>query len=241
MSAPAFPPDQRNAPLTLWQRVGAFVNELFSLFGEPQVLAGEHILALKRYQLILPWLRAGEALLRRFLLLEAALLEPEAPSPRPRTPAPSKPRPPRDLDLNDPDAWRVSFRCSSSPAHAQRRSRQSRKGNANPRVLAPRFRSALPLARRFEAVLRVYNNPLAFARRRRAFAQSRRAPHPRPRRRLGELARPHPRGSFRRAHPPSMNQRSGSVPTPANRAHRPHPPPPPQQTLCAALGPAFKS
>jgi hypothetical protein len=33
------------------------------------------------------------------------------------------------------------------------------------RKLSPKFRSAIPLALRFEAVLRVYNNPLPFARR----------------------------------------------------------------------------
>jgi hypothetical protein len=43
--------------------VRAFLCTLFSVFGEPQELA-PRTLTLKQHQLIAPWVRAGEALLR---------------------------------------------------------------------------------------------------------------------------------------------------------------------------------
>jgi hypothetical protein len=76
-------PDDRQAPLPLWREVRAFLCTLFSVFGEPQELA-PRTLTLKQHQLIAPWIRAGEALLRRFLFLEAAIiLKDEGVSPPP--------------------------------------------------------------------------------------------------------------------------------------------------------------
>jgi hypothetical protein len=173
MSEPSFPPDHRNAPIDLWRRVREFLCECFGLFGEPQDLADRHTLTFKDYRLILPWLRAAEALIRRFLLIEASLLPPGPPAPRPAG-ASKRPatRSSHDLDLTNPNSWRVTFRGFSSPARGGSGSRRSRetKGGVDThaalvRKLSPKFRSALPLALRFEAVLRAYNNPLPFARR----------------------------------------------------------------------------
>jgi hypothetical protein len=220
MSEPSFPPDHRNAPIDLWRRMREFLCECFGLFGEPQELADRHTLLFKDYKLILPWLRAAEALMRRFLLIEAALL-PFQSSParggrgsrqlvRRSSKSEGGSRETKGevqdqaqsganaLDLTNPDSWRVSFRAiASSPAcggsgsrqgretkgdvdaHAQSRASPSDRfattspasgGGKDPhaalvRKLSPKFRSAIPLALRFEAVLRVYNNPLPFARR----------------------------------------------------------------------------
>ncbi|HVV31915.1 MAG TPA: hypothetical protein VHC73_01705 [Vitreimonas sp.] len=217
MSEPSVPPDHRNAPIDLWRRMREFLCECFGLFGEPQELADRHTLLFKDYKLILPWLRAAEALMRRFLLIEAALLEPNS-SParggsgsrqlvrrsskseggRRETKGEVDTAHAAELDPTNPDSWRVSFRAiASSPACGGSGSRQGREtkgdvdantqsraspsdrfattspasgGGKDPhaalvRKLSPKFRSAIPLALRFEAVLRVYNNPLPFARR----------------------------------------------------------------------------
>ena len=58
---------------------------------------------------------------------------------------------------DDPQSWRVSFRCVLD----RRRPRQR---NAGPSK-ETRFLSAWPLAERYEAMLRVFNAPYAFARR----------------------------------------------------------------------------
>jgi hypothetical protein len=231
MSEPSFPPDHRNAPIDLWRRMREFLCECFGLFGEPQELADRHTLLFKDYKLIVPWLRAAEALIRRLLLIEASLLEPNS-SPasggsgsrqlvRRSSKSEGGSRETKGevqdqaqsganaLDPTNPESWRVSFRAiASSPASGGsgsrqlvRRSSKSEGGSretkgevdqraqscASPsdrfattspasgggkdphaalvRKLSPKFRSAIPLALRFEAVLRVYNNPLPFARR----------------------------------------------------------------------------
>jgi hypothetical protein len=173
MSEPTFPPDHRNAPIDLWRRMREFLCECFGLFGEPQELADRHTLLFKDYKLILPWLRAAEALMRRFLLIEAALL-PFQSSParggsgsRQLVRRSSKSEGGGRETKGDVDAHAQS---RASPSDRFATTSPASGGGKDPhaalvRKLSPKFRSAIPLALRFEAVLRVYNNPLPFARR----------------------------------------------------------------------------
>ena len=171
-------PRHRTAPLALWRAAEAFLHLLHALFGAPEDVAREHTLSRAAYTLMLSWLRVGEALLRRLLVIEAAAFD---------HPAPSRARAPRQRQRklmhftpDNPQDWRVSFRCfSSSPADSggspEPRSGKG-KGQRAPSdafgVSSParggdknRFFSAWPIAERYEALLRVFNAPHAYARR----------------------------------------------------------------------------
>ncbi|MBY0563041.1 MAG: hypothetical protein K2P58_02545 [Hyphomonadaceae bacterium] len=146
---------------------------LYSLFDNPEDVAAQHTLTLKPYQLMASWLRVGEALLRRLLLIEASAYPKPNPPPLLRKP---RRRVRKELSFwpDKPEAWRVSFRCFSAVTlrHAQR---DALGGSANfnsislslstARRRGSRFRSAWPLAERYEALVRVFNNPAAYARR----------------------------------------------------------------------------
>lgn len=160
---------------------------LHALFGAPGDVAAKHTLTLKVHQLMASWLRCAEAMMRRLLVIEAAAFA--KPNTRPLLRAPRKRK--RKLMRFFPDApeqWRVSFRCFSSPVHggsvsAQRAIRKGAQAQSldDHAVAAPsvaygdtspargggrqKFRSAWPLAERYEALLRVFANPLAYARR----------------------------------------------------------------------------
>lgn len=127
---------------------------IFMLFGNPEDIAADGVHARKTRALLLKWLRVGEAVLRHLLLIEAAAL----PAPPPR--APQRKRRVRARRMiafwaDQPGAWRVSFRCAA-------RAGQSARGL---RLPPRRFHSAWPLAERAEALLRAFNDPLAYARR----------------------------------------------------------------------------
>lgn len=129
---------------------------LFALFGNPEDVAAKHTLTKKPYQLLASWLRCAEAMLRRLLLIEAAAFPKPNTRPllwakRPRT------RTLRYFQAEKPEDWRVSFRCFDPPALAARRKRRGK--------TEKRFYSAWPLAERYEALLRVFENPEPFARR----------------------------------------------------------------------------
>lgn len=185
---------------------------LFALFGDPSDVAAQHTLKLKAYQLTASWLRVGETMMRRLLLIEAAAFA--KPNTRPLLREPRRRTRKLMLFTHDkPENWRVSFRCFTPPRvlspskagatatalrqvqdsngprpfiireepalrartsnRAQRR-RTNRKRHApllrqdrecivrRPRMI---FRSAWPLAERYEALLRAFNNPLPYARR----------------------------------------------------------------------------
>jgi hypothetical protein len=136
----------------------------------------------KKFEL-LDWLRPLELLLRRMLLIEAFALAGSQTLPRPQArktkaasasdaqaPRPMQEKPP--FDPARPDTWRVAFialpgRSRSGP--------HRRLPPANPdrpfreKAPAKRYRrklvSALPLARRLEAAIRVINDPLPYVRR----------------------------------------------------------------------------
>ena len=107
---------------------------------------------------MLSWLQAGEVLMRRLLLLEAIAHGPP-PHTRERASRQRKGEPTLyTFAPANPEAWRVSFRCL---VETQRR--RAHKRRAGKRVVDGYF--ARPLAERFEALLRVFNEPAPFARR----------------------------------------------------------------------------
>jgi hypothetical protein len=130
---------------------------LFNLFGEPQALAHQHSIGAKDYKLACNWLRTVEALFRRLLFIEASYYVGEVTPPKPRV---KRPRPRREMAFfpDQPDAWRVTFRTMERGRPRHRRASRSHR--------APlKFYSAWPLAERFEALLRVHNNPVPYAKR----------------------------------------------------------------------------
>ena len=169
----------RNAPIALWRVAEAFLHTLHNLFGAPEDVAFRHTLTRRPYRLLLSWIRVGEAMLRRLLLIEAAALP--KPNTRPILWPARKKRARRIMEFFDdkPEDWRVSFRCfASSPARsgrsAERRSRKA-KGRLAPsdrfalsspaRGGGSKFHSVWPLAERYEALIRVFNDPTGYAKR----------------------------------------------------------------------------
>lgn len=208
-SPPAPQTIDRTAPRALWLAARAFLNVLHNLFGAPEAVAAAHVLTRPAHDLLRTWLRAGEAMLRHLLLIEASAF------PKPNTPPllrASRQRERKRLSFSPetPERWRVSFRCfhapprrtqSAKPCAAppaiantsprpfiardarplrprpNRAARRSTRARTRARPVlrqdrewvqhqAPlRFRSAWPLAERYEALLRVFNDPAPYARR----------------------------------------------------------------------------
>ena len=94
----------RTAPLALWRIAETFLHTLFNLFGAPEDVARQHTFTHAPYVLLLSWIRAGEALLRRLLLIEAA--------------AYSKPNTRPLLHISRPRKRRRSIRPTQPPASA---------------------------------------------------------------------------------------------------------------------------
>ncbi|MGQ0534279.1 MAG: hypothetical protein ACT4OF_16545 [Caulobacteraceae bacterium] len=144
MSAEPKPESKRAAPLALWRALRAFLATMFSLFGEPQEIAALGLMRRKQHALMLAWLRAGEAFLRRLLFIEAlALIGPAAPSAASK-PAPRKPRQRKLMCFHpdQPEDWRVSFRVIE-PRRAQR-PRSHGGARREPIWIPPAFRSPRP-------------------------------------------------------------------------------------------------
>ena len=155
----------RNAPIALWRVAEAFLHTLHNLFGAPEDVAFRHTLTRGPYVLLLSWIRVGEALLRRLLLIEAAALP--KPNTRPILWQTRKKRARRMMEFFDdkPEDWRVSFRCQCDvrvrKATRKRVTLSPSKGDAAP----PSFHSVWPLAERYEALIRVFNDPTGYAKR----------------------------------------------------------------------------
>jgi hypothetical protein len=175
------------APPLLWAAARALIVTLFNLFGDPSAIAAQHTHNQRERSLLLPWLRAGEALLRHLLLIEASHY------PRPNTrPLLREPRPRARRVMSfwaeKPEEWRVSFRVlldrpalrhapGSQVSNTERGQSLSKAGGPRKKRLsreerwcfthwpAPKFYSAWPLAERAEALLRAFNNPEAYAKR----------------------------------------------------------------------------
>jgi hypothetical protein len=159
MNLPTTPEPPRAAPLALWRAAGAFLATLFNLFGAPEAIAAQGALSAKAHALTLAWVRAGEALLRRLLLIEAAALAPPAfrqQTVRARSP---RQRRLREFFADKPEDWRVSFRSCVGDTRARR----GRVPMCATGACVSPTRSAWPLAERAEALLRAYNTPAPFA------------------------------------------------------------------------------
>lgn len=167
--------DTRQTRRPLWLIAQDFINVLFSIFGQPEEIAERHTIMRDQWQLLSKWLRAGEALMRMLLLIEAAALP--KPNTRPLL-RPKRKRKKRIMEFwpDRPDDWRVSFRAIPLDRRRPRRRDAGAPRKSDPWDAA-RFKSAWPLAERAEALLRVFNNPSAAARRlsRRLYAVPHRA------------------------------------------------------------------
>jgi hypothetical protein len=175
--APEDTAPHRHAPLALWRIVQGFLNVLYATFGAPEEVAARHTLTRHAHALMAAWLRAAEMLMRRLLLIEAAAY----PKPNIRPLLYKKRTRVRKLmgfSPDEPEKWRVSFRCFSAVlsgvTHTQtQKARDVRKvsamGVCHPIVCHPRepttLRSAWPLAERYEALIRVFNDPTKYAQR----------------------------------------------------------------------------
>ena len=181
---PTAPAPITYAPPILWAAARALITTIFALFGAPSHIAWQHTHRQSERTLLLKWLRAGEAIMRHLLLIEAAHYA--RPNTRPLLRA-SRKRVRRmvSFEADKPETWRASFRCLERRRLAG--NRQSRRvsaagegagapGKRKPRLSReerwcaeywpkPKFYSAWPLAKRAEAMLRAFNNPEPYARR----------------------------------------------------------------------------
>jgi len=136
---PPTPALQRAAPAPLWRAMQAFLELLFSLFGDPSWIAARGVMGRRDKALMRPWLRAGEAFLRRLLLIEAFALAPDMKIAAPKRRAhKSRLRRPITFYPDKPEDWRVSFRLFPT---ARRRSRAKRRMQRvrRPRIDLPNF------------------------------------------------------------------------------------------------------
>jgi hypothetical protein len=154
------------------------MHTLYALFGAPEDVAAEHTLTRAAHTLMASWLRCAEAMLRRLLLIEASVHSGAFNKPTHREKR-QRARQLVSFDADKPEAWRVSFRCFASPTLRQSRTKSG--GDAGADAADPvsvslslskakrpeprRFFSAWPLAERYEALIRVFNNPERYARR----------------------------------------------------------------------------
>lgn len=154
----------RTAPLALWRVASALLHTLFALFGGPEKLAAKHTLTASAYKLTCDWLRSAEALMRKLLFIEASAYP--ATPPRMRRKKHTRIRRAIVSNPDAPETWRVSFR-----AVAPQRERCNAKRLT--RTASSVFYTAWPLAERFEALIRVHNDPTPYAKRlaRRLYAE----------------------------------------------------------------------
>jgi hypothetical protein len=138
------------------------MHALFALFGAPEDVAARHTLTRAPYRLMLSWLRVGEAMMRRLLLIEASAFA--KPNTRPLLWAKrARQRRLVGFSADAPDKWRVSFRCFTTDRRLPAGRKKSRLEAGGPKDTT--FHAAWPAAERYEALLRVFNNPAPFARR----------------------------------------------------------------------------
>lgn len=177
MNAPPHPtlPIDRTAPIALWRVAGAFLQQICNLFGAPEDIAMGVAITKGARTLMCSWLRVAEALLRRLLLVEAAAIT-DLPQPRPRKRKP-RVRAPIVEHGDKPETWRVSFRCMVANTKTKRRRTIPRQpthqrqpepvegGKRRPPLPSGHLYNAWPIAKRAEALIRVFNNPAPYARR----------------------------------------------------------------------------
>jgi hypothetical protein len=145
------PPEQT---LPFWRALRELIVGLWSQFGGPKDIAALGVMPRKDYIFLGALLRGLECIARHVLSIDAAAvrLEPLH-SRRKSRAAPRVMEEPEDCEK--PETWRASFRL------IPRTGAGSRTSSNEPQ----RFPKAMPLARRFEAVLRVFDAPEVYARR----------------------------------------------------------------------------
>lgn len=157
--------DHRYAPIALWRVASRLLITLFNLFGEPQQLAFQHTVVRRDYDLICNWLRTVEALFRKLLFIEASYYAVNLAPGRQRA---KRKRVRRVMTFvpERPEEWRVTFRMERARPRPRTSVRVIAGDDARAPYLAPTtFHSAWPLAERFEALLRVHNDPAPYAKR----------------------------------------------------------------------------
>jgi len=168
------PPTDRKAPIALWRFARRFFCNLHLAWGNPCDVAAMPFLSRKIRDLFASWIRVGEAVMRRMLLIEAALLD--VPPPSRRQPAGKMPavrkRKLIEFHADKPEDWRVSFNCISQaerrlPAGTSRTRIAENQPQSRLEDGAPTtgYFSAWPLALRYEALFRAFNDPQPYARR----------------------------------------------------------------------------
>jgi len=150
---------QRSAPITLWRTAAYLLDTIHSAFGEPAAIAACGTIEAKAYAHLIAWLRAAEHFLRRLLLLEAKALGAPAPSPalsarkleRTRAARPQNPR--TSFRLCDAERRLPAGTATNKRALASQAKRDT----------GATLHFTRPLARRYEALLRVFANPAPYA------------------------------------------------------------------------------
>lgn len=157
--------------LPFWRELRWLIDQIYGIWGDADRIAGRWRLSLKAHRDLSAWLACAEMLLRRLLYIHAAAIDPagiapkRAASPRPRPEGKAAAAPAWSIDRDRPETWRVSFRLfpqvRAGLRHAQPGASLSvSKGSAANQSERPRgFRHALPLAQRYEALLRAFNDP----------------------------------------------------------------------------------
>ncbi|MDX2275262.1 MAG: hypothetical protein NW206_07395 [Hyphomonadaceae bacterium] len=146
-------PDPAPTPLALWRVLRHYIVSLFSLFGDPLALARRVWITRDEARTIADALRPLEMMLRRLVFLDALELAP-APA-RARAPAKARQRTRRDTyNLETTESWRPSFDLRLRGASAPRRD-----APVTPRPRLPNAELTRPLALRYEAMLRGFNEP----------------------------------------------------------------------------------
>src|SRR5262249_46336448 len=133
-----------------------FIDSICEWFGLPRAIAARVKLPRKEYKILLAWIADAEALLRRILVIEAASLDlkPAAAKIQPRATKPQK-----KTDKEHLHQTRSSFKLAEpEPAETKPVTDTSFFDNRGYRE-RKRFFNVQGLARRFEALLRVFDAP----------------------------------------------------------------------------------
>lgn len=154
-------PDKR---LDLWRTLRDYIVCAFHILGSPLALAELGWVRKERYGAQRNWLFRCEELFRRLLYIDA--LRVSAVGGRvPRQSDCRLPtadcRPPTAFDTESPETWRVSFQLTSTATAPSPRRKRNRSPGVDWRTTA----CVYPLARRFEALVRAFNEPERHVRR----------------------------------------------------------------------------
>jgi hypothetical protein len=134
---------------TAWDQLRVFIEDFASLLGAPAALARRQDFTRREYEVGIAWLRGLEAWLRRLLFIAAARITP--PPARQTKRVRNRPNANASCASDDSANWRVSFHLTAS--------KRARRAGARRRQLPRRIWNPVPLAHRFEAVLRAARTP----------------------------------------------------------------------------------